>query len=89
MKYTASASIASMSAILEDRGLSRVSSVGNAVAALFSAVATLEVGIEEYRRDTLLLVRTGDAVTPLGYGQMVGERNNEKAVLRSGSQWKR
>ena len=71
-------------AILEDRGLSRVSGVGNAVATLFPAGATLEAGVEEYRRDPMLLVRTGEGLTPLRHGLMVGERNNEKAVLALG-----
>ena len=68
-------------AILEQRGLSQVGVVGNAVAALFPAKAALEVGVEEYRRDPLLLVKTGETMTPLRYGVMVGEPPTEKAVL--------
>ena len=70
-----------LGAILEDGGLSRAGTVGNAVARLFPAKAALDVGVEEYRKDPLLLVKTGETLTPLRHWEMTGEPGNEKAVL--------
>ena len=57
--------------------------VGNAVARLFPAKAALEVGVEEYRKDPLLLVKTSETLISrlLSHWEMTGEPGNEKAVL--------
>ena len=47
-----------LGAILEERGLAQVGAVGNAVARRFRARDALEVGLAEYRKDPLLLVKT-------------------------------
>ena len=66
--------------ILEERGLAQVSAVGNAVARRFWARDALEVGLAEYRKDPLLLVKTGDSITQLRDGALTEELNNEKSV---------
>lgn len=68
-------------AMLESQGLVRVGAVGNAVARLFSARPVLEIGLEAYRLDHDLFVRTTEQLTQLKDGVMVGEYNNEKAVF--------
>ena len=67
--------------ILEKRGLAQVGVVGNAVARRFRARDTLEVGLAEYRKDPLLLVKTGDGITKLRDGALTEELNNEKSVI--------
>ena len=67
--------------LLEERGLAQVGSVGNAVARLFRAQDTLEVGLAQYRKDPLLFVMTGARCTPLRYGVLTEELHNEKSVL--------
>lgn len=70
--------------ILEERGLTRVGPVGNAVARLFRASDALRVGVAEYRKDPLLFVITGGGYTPLQDGVLTGELYNEKSVLDPG-----
>ena len=67
-------------AILEAQGLVKVGAVGNAMARLFKARDAMEVGVEEYRKDTLLFVQTQESLTQLQDGMMTGEYNNEKTV---------
>ena len=67
--------------ILEERGLAQVSAVGNAVARLFRARDALEVGLAEYRKDPLLLVKAGDGITKLRDGALTEELHNEKSVI--------
>ena len=67
--------------ILEKRGLAQVGAVGNAVARRFRARDALEVGLAEYRKDPLLLVKTGDGITKLRDGALTEELNNEKSVI--------
>ena len=68
-------------AILEARGLVKVGAVGNAMARMFKARDAMEVGVVEYRKDPLLFVQTGERLTQLEDGVMIGEYNNEKTVL--------
>ena len=67
--------------ILEERELAQVGAVGNAVARRFRARDALEVGLAEYRKDPLLLVKTGDSITQLRDGALTEELNNEKSVI--------
>ena len=67
--------------MLEERGLAQVGAVGNAVARRFRARDALEVGLAEYRKDPLLLVKTGDSITQLRDGALTEELNNEKSVI--------
>ena len=68
-------------AILEERGLAQVGTMGNAVARRFRARDALEVGLAEYRKDLLLLVKTGDGITQLRDGALTEELHNEKSVI--------
>ena len=68
-------------AILEERGLAQVGALGNAVARRFRARDALEVGLAEYRKDPLLLVKTGDGLTQLRHGVLTEELHSEKSVL--------
>ena len=70
-----------LGALLEERGLVRVGSVGNAVVRLFRARDALEVGLAQYRVDPLLFVLTGSRCTPLRDGVLTDELDNEKSVL--------
>ena len=70
-----------LGAMLEERGLAQVGAVGNAVARRFRARDALEVGLAEYRKDPLLLVKTGDSITQLRDGALTEELNNEKSVI--------
>ena len=70
-----------LGAMLEERGLAQVGAVGNAVARRFRARDALEVGLAEYRKDPLLLVKTGDGITQLRDGALTQELNNEKSVI--------
>ena len=70
-----------LGAMLEERGLAQVGAVGNAVARRFRARDALEVGLAEYRKDPLLLVKTGDGITQLRDGALTEELNNEKSVI--------
>ena len=72
-----------LGAILEERGLAQVGAVGNAVARRFRARDALEVGLAEYRKDPLLLVKTGDGITQLRDGALTEELHNEKSVIDS------
>ena len=67
--------------LLEERGLSKVQAVGNALARLFNMRDAMKVGLEEYEKDHLIFVMTGEAVTPLRDGVLIGEWDNEKTVL--------
>ena len=67
--------------ILEERGLAQVGAVGNAVARRFRARDALEVGLAEYRKDPLLLVKTGDSLTQLRHGVLTEELHSEKSVI--------
>ena len=68
-------------AILEERRLAQVGAVGNAVARRFQARDALEIGLAEYRKDPLLLVKTSDSITQLRDGALTEELNNEKSVI--------
>ena len=57
-----------LGALLEERGLVQVGTVGNAVARVFRARDALEVGLAQYRKDPLLFVMTTDRCTPLRDG---------------------
>ena len=70
-----------LGAILEERGLAQVGAVGNAVTRRFRARDALDVGLAEYRKDPLLLVKTGDGITQLRDGALTEELNNEKSVI--------
>ena len=70
-----------LGALLEERGLVQVGSVGNAVARVFRARDALEVGLAQYRKDPLLFVMTADRCTPLRDGVLTAELHNEKSVL--------
>ena len=70
-----------LGAILEERGLVHVGAIGNAVARLFSARDAVSTGVDVYRDDPLLFVRTGDELTPLKDGVKVDEPEGEKSVL--------
>ena len=70
-----------LGAILEERGLAQVGAVGNAVARRFRARDALEVGLAEYRKDPLLLVKTSDGITKLRDGVLTEELHNEKSVI--------
>ena len=70
-----------LGSILEERRLSHVGYVGNAVGRLFRARDAVEVGVAEYRRDPLLFVQTEDRPTQLRDGFMIGELHNEKCVV--------
>ena len=70
-----------LGALLEERGLVQVGTVGNAVARVFRARDALEVGLAQYRKDPLLFVMTADRCTPLRDGVLTAELHNEKSVL--------
>ena len=70
-----------LGALLEERGLVQVGTVGNAVARVFRARDVLEVGLAQYRKDPLLFVMTADRCTPLRDGVLTAELHNEKSVL--------
>ena len=74
--------------VLEARGLVQVGPVGNAVARLFRARDAVAVGVAEYRDDPLLFVRTGDELTRLNDGVMVGKYDDEKTVLDPGRMYR-
>ena len=67
--------------LLEERGLSKVRAVGNAMARLFNMRDAMKVGLKEYEKDHLIFVMTGEGVTPLRDGVLIGEWDNEKTVL--------
>ncbi|MSP14006.1 MAG: AAC(3) family N-acetyltransferase [Chloroflexi bacterium] len=69
-----------LGAMLEAQGLVRVGPVGNAVARLFSAQAALKIGLEAYRQDHDLFLKSDGQFTQLQDGVMVGELHNEKTV---------
>ena len=68
-------------AMLEERGLAQVGAVGNAMARRFRARDALDVGLAEYRKDPLLLVKTDGSITQLRDGALTEELNNEKSVI--------
>ena len=70
-----------LGALLEERGLVQVGTVGNAVARVFRARDAFEVGLAQYRKDPLLFVMTADRCTPLRDGVLTAELHNEKSVL--------
>lgn len=67
--------------MLEERRLAQVGAVGNAVARRFRARDALEIGLAEYRKDPLLLVKTGDDITQLRDGVLTEDLHNEKSVI--------
>ena len=81
MKRTTENDFNKFGSLLEERGLSKVQAVGNGLARLFKVRDALEVGLAEYRKDHLIFVMTGEAVTPLRDGVLIGEWDNEKTVL--------
>ena len=70
-----------LGALLEERGLVQVGTLGNAVVRLFRARDALEVGLAQYRKDPLLFVMTADRCTSLRDGVLTAELHNEKSVL--------
>ena len=72
-----------LGARLEARGLVSIGPVGNAMARLFRARDAFDVGIEEFRNDTMLFAMTGGRLTELRDGVLVGEPGggNEKSVV--------
>ena len=70
-----------LGSMLEERGLAQVGAVGNAVARRFRARDALEIGLAEYRKDPLLLVKTGDDITQLRDGVLTADLHNEKSVI--------
>jgi len=70
-----------LGAILEERGLAQVGAVGNAIARRFEARDALEVGLAEYRKDPLLLVKTDGSITQLRDGVLTADQHNEKSVI--------
>ena len=70
-----------LGAMLEEHRLARVGAVGNAVARRFRARDALEVGLAEYRKDPLLLVKTDGSITQLRHGVLTEELHNEKSVI--------
>ena len=70
-----------LGSILEEHGLAQVGAVGNAVARRFRAREALEVGLAEYRKDPLLLIKTGDGIAQLRHGVLTEELYNEKSVI--------
>ena len=70
-----------LGSMLEERGLAQVGAVGNAVARRFRARDALEIGLAEYRKDPLLLVKTGDDITQLRDGVLTEDLHNEKSVI--------
>ena len=67
--------------LLEEQGLVRVGTVGNAVARLFRARDAFEVGLAECRRDPQLFLRTGERCVGLDYGVLTDDPDNEKSVF--------
>lgn len=67
--------------LLEERGLARVGSVGNAVTRLFRARDAFELGLAQYRQDRQLFLLTGEHCTPLRDGVLTNDLNNEKSVV--------
>lgn len=67
--------------LLEEQGLVRVGTVGNAVARLFRARDAFEVGLAECRRDPQLFLRTGERCAGLDYGVLTDNPDNEKSVF--------
>jgi aminoglycoside 3-N-acetyltransferase len=67
--------------LLEERELSRVGSVGNAVARIFRARQALDTGVDEYRRDKNLFLRTGGDRTSLKDGIQVGDLPKVQSVV--------
>ena len=78
-----------LGAMLEEHRLAQVGAVGNAVARRFRARDALEVGLAEYRKDPLLLVKTGDSITQLRHGVLTEELHNEKSVIDSAKIYER
>lgn len=67
--------------ILDDRGVTRIGPIGNAVSRLVRVRDIVEIGIAEYRRDPELFVRTDGVVTPLEHGVTIGDYHNHQTVL--------
>ena len=70
-----------LGARLESRDLVSIGPVGNAMARLFRARDAFDVGVEEFRDDTMLFALTGGSLTKLCDGVKVGEPDNEKSVV--------
>ena len=66
---------------LEALGHVSIGTVGNAMARLYRARDALDSGVAEYRKDPMLLLKTGDTLTQLRDGVIVGPYNNEKSVV--------
>ena len=67
--------------MMEERGLAQVGAVGNAIARRFRARDALEVGLAEYRKDSLLFAITDGSLTQLRDGALTEELHNEKSVI--------
>ncbi len=70
-----------LGARLEARGLVSVGTVGNAMGRLFRARDAFDVGVAEFRDDSMLFATTDGGLTQLRDGVMVGELGNEKSVV--------
>ena len=70
-----------LGALLEEAGRVQVRAVGNAIARSFAVRDALTLGIESYRRDPLLFVKTTENYHPLGHGVMTGALYKESVVV--------
>ena len=70
-----------LGARLEALGHVSIGTVGNAMARLYRARDAFESGVAEFRKDPMLLLKTGETLTQLRDGVIVGEYNNEKSVV--------
>jgi aminoglycoside 3-N-acetyltransferase len=70
-----------LGARLESRGLVSIGTIGNAMARLFRARDAFDVGVKEFRDDTMLFSMTDGSLTKLHDGVSVGEPINEKSVV--------
>ncbi|MEM7127520.1 MAG: AAC(3) family N-acetyltransferase [Chloroflexota bacterium] len=75
--------------ILEAHDVVQVGAVGNAVARLFRAKDALEIGLDRYRQDASLFLRTATDCTALRDGILTSEKNNEKAVWNASHVYRR
>ena len=73
-----------LGASLEEAGRVEVRAVGNAIARSFAVRDALTLGVEYYRRDPLLFVKTTESYHPLGDGIMTGELYKESVVVDPG-----
>ncbi len=71
---------------MEELGLVRITPIGNAISRLFKAKAAVRLGIEEYRNDPLLFLKTNQGITMLEEGVQFGA---EKCVVDPGAVFRR